>query len=524
MNAVRPTPSQSFAQHDASRSGGASLPSPGDVVAGKYRIEHVVGEGGMGVVYAAQHLVLDQRVALKVLVVDSLQGEEKVERFVREARAAARLRSEHVVRVTDAGALDRGLPFLVMEYLQGRDLAELLQADGPLAPETVADHLLQVLAALAEAHAAGIVHRDLKPANLFLAVRSDGSQVVKVLDFGISKQKSERAQWKELTGKAILGTPAYMSPEQLRCSKDVDARADIWSLGVVAYELLTGKLPFDGDGPGEIFAAVLERAPMPLGAHRPGLPPAWDDVVQRCLQRAPDARFADVAELARAIAPLATRPVAPLLAAVEGALARPAGPSTYDGGSLVRAAVAAAVTSLPPPLSPRALTDAGIAIDGRAAADGASGVVAEGDAQPGHGAFGRMRRALARRGPRSVTLVATAVSLAVLALVGRAPVGAAARTGHADAGRAREPTSVTHVVGRAVTAHDASDLGDARTERQERTPPAAPADAEPPAGGGSARSADHAFRPAPAGASARLPRAAGRARSEQRPQFLKSWR
>ena len=196
------------------------MPRPNDLVAGKYCIERVVAEGGMGVVYAAQHLALDQRVALKVLLFDALQAHELVERFVREARAAARLRSEHVVRVTDAGALESGAPFLVMEYLQGCDLAELLRLEGPLPPADVADYALQVLAALAQAHAASIIHRDLKPANLFLSVRDDGSNILKVLDFGISKQTSQKLQWKELTGKAVLGTPNYMSPEQLRFEQE----------------------------------------------------------------------------------------------------------------------------------------------------------------------------------------------------------------------------------------------------------------------------------------------------------------
>src|ERR1700690_1764054 len=324
MNAIRRTaPGRSPAPDSSGGGGGAPvLPVEGGVVAGKYRIEKVVGEGGMGIVYAAHHLVLDQRVALKLLLVDSPSGAETVERFVREAQAAARLRSEHVVRVTDAGTLDSGLPFLVMEYLQGCDLAELADLDGPLQPADMADYLLQVLAALAQAHTAGIVHRDLKPANLFLALRDDGSNIIKILDFGISKQRSERTRWKELTGKAVLGTPAYMSPEQLRSSKTVDARADMWSLGVVMYELLSGKLPFDGEGPGEIFAAILEKTPTSLRTHRPDLHPAWDEIVMRCLQRAPDARFADVGEMARALGPLGSGRWAQTVPAIERVLAR----------------------------------------------------------------------------------------------------------------------------------------------------------------------------------------------------------
>jgi hypothetical protein len=330
-----------------------ALPKAGDVVAGKYRIEKIVGEGGMGVVYAAHHLMLDQRVALKLLLLDSPHGEETVERFVREARAAARMRSEHVVRVTDAGALESGLPFLVMEYLNGCDLAELLRLEGPMRPEDVADTVLQVLAALAEAHAAGIIHRDLKPANLYLALRDDGTNIIKILDFGISKQKTERSQWKELTGKAVLGTPHYMSPEQLRSSKNVDARADIWSLGVVIHELLTGQLPFDGDGAGEVFAAILEQTPAPVRALRPELAETWDAILTRCLTRLPDSRFADVAELAHAVVPLGSGRWAHLVPAIEQALARGSRGKLNTNAALLSAAVAAAVTSMPPPASRR---------------------------------------------------------------------------------------------------------------------------------------------------------------------------
>ncbi len=352
MNANRRSaPSRGPVHRSSAGSPGAlALPEAGDVVAGKYRIEKVVGEGGMGIVYAAHHLALDQRVAIKLLLVDSPTGEDTVERFVREAQAAARLRSEHVVRVTDAGALDNGVPFLVMEYLQGCDLAELADLDGPLPPADVADYMLQVLAALAQAHMAGIVHRDLKPANLFLALRDDGSNIIKILDFGISKQRSERTRSKELTGKAVLGTPAYMSPEQLRSSKTVDARADIWSLGVVMYELLAGTLPFDGESPGEVFAAVLEKTPASLRVHRPDLRPAWDDVVMRCLERAPDARFADVGEMARALVPLGSGRWAQTVPAIERVLARAHRACAATNAAHVDAAVAAAIKSLPPPM------------------------------------------------------------------------------------------------------------------------------------------------------------------------------
>jgi len=325
------------------------LPEPGDVIAGKYRIERIVGEGGMGIVYAAHHLVLEKRVALKLVLLDAAHGEELVERFVREAQAAARLQSEHLARVTDAGALENGLPFLIMEYLEGRDLGQVLEAEGRLTTEDAADYVLQVLAALAQAHAAGIVHRDLKPANLFLAARPDGTKIVKVLDFGISKQQPATPHWKELTGKAVLGTPAYMSPEQLRSSRNVDARADIWSIGVVLYELLTGERPFNGEGPGELFAAILETAPFPLRGHRPELSQAWDDLVTRCLLRSPDARFQDVAELAAALAPLGSGRYEYLVASIESTCAASVRAMPRANAALLEAAVHAAIASLPPP-------------------------------------------------------------------------------------------------------------------------------------------------------------------------------
>ena len=282
-----------------------AFPKPGDVIGAKYRIEEVAAEGGMGAIFVAQHLVLDQRVAVKVLLAQAARDTDTVERFMREAQAAARLNSEHVARVIDAGVLDSGLPFLVMEYLDGCDLTELLALQGPLAPQEVADFALQALEGLGHAHALGIIHRDLKPSNLFLAVRADGSNVLKVLDFGISKSTSDAtgAPVKTLTGKAVLGSPAYMSPEQVRNARMVDARSDLWSLGVSMYELLTGRIPFDGDGVGEMLAAILEADPPSVLDLRPDLSKPMAAVVHRCLERKRDDRYADAGELARALAP-----------------------------------------------------------------------------------------------------------------------------------------------------------------------------------------------------------------------------
>jgi eukaryotic-like serine/threonine-protein kinase len=501
-----------------------ALPKAGDVVAGKYRIEKIAGEGGMGIVYAAHHLVLDQRVALKLLLVDSLRGEETVERFVREAQAAARLRSEHVVRVTDAGATDRGLPFLVMEYLQGHDLAGLVERDGPLPSADVADYLLQVLSALAQAHTAGIVHRDLKPANLFLALREDGSNIIKVLDFGVSKQKSERTRWKELTGKAVLGTPAYMSPEQLRSSKNVDASADIWSLGVVMYELLSGKLPFDGESPGEMFAAILEKAPLPLRVHCPGLAQAWEEVVMRCLRRVPQERFADVGELARALARLGSGRWGHLVPAIGETLARPTSGGTKTDTALLAAAVSAAATSLPPPMrSPVA----------RGVGDRDRGVK-HADA---HGTLGTGKTLVAdllvaqettRRKPTLLWGVKSIASIGVASLLVIAGRASMHRMDHrslssaASGGPVDAIGAVEHTVATAAPVGGALPMDAAQAQPLE-TPPASTDESPPDASPAPPKRPVGALKP---GSVQRPPQgtAARRSGSEARPTFLKSWR
>jgi serine/threonine-protein kinase len=247
-------------------------------------------------------------VAVKVLVVDGATDEVTTERFVREAQAAARLQSEHAVRVMDAGVLPGGQPYLVMELLEGCDLAELLALSGPIEVPEFVDYMLQSLEGIAHAHAAGIVHRDLKPSNLFLSLRPDGSNAIKVLDFGISKSTVEGrgADVTKLTGQAVLGSPAYMSPEQVRSASSVDARSDVWSLGVTMYELLTGRMPFEGDGVGEMLAAILEADAVPVHEVRPQVPPALSDAVMRCLRRNRDERWEDVGQLAHALAPFGT--------------------------------------------------------------------------------------------------------------------------------------------------------------------------------------------------------------------------
>jgi serine/threonine protein kinase len=298
----------------------SELPTAGDVLAGKYRLEGIIGRGGMGVVFAAQHVVLGQRVAVKVLAEVNEPGSKARERFVHEARAAARIESEHVARVVDAGTTDRGAPFMVMELLEGSDLATLASRER-LPLRDVIDYVLQALEGIAHAHAAGIVHRDLKPANLFLARRPDGTSRIKILDFGISKATNAFAAPSSMTTtSALLGSPYYMSPEQIRSARTVDARADIWAIGVMLHELLTGKVPFEGETVGELFAAILEQPPTPLRALRADAPEELERTVLRCLAQRADARFPHVAELAEALAPFGSAGSAAMVAAIRAAL------------------------------------------------------------------------------------------------------------------------------------------------------------------------------------------------------------
>ena len=278
-------------------------PTAGDVVGGKYRVERPLGEGGMGYVLAARHVELGQRVALKLLREERAADEEVVERFLREARAAAQLGSEHVAHVSDVGRLPSGAPFFVMEYLEGCDAAALA-AEGPLAVPDAVGLVVQACHGLAEAHRAGIVHRDVKPHNLFVTRRRDGTPCVKVLDFGIARHQVGHGK---LTQTAtVIGSPPYMSPEQMTASP-VDARSDVWSLGATLYELLAGRCPFPGGSVAEIYARVLAGPPEDLSSLRPDVPEALAAVVARCLARAPAERWPDAATLAEALAPFAPR-------------------------------------------------------------------------------------------------------------------------------------------------------------------------------------------------------------------------
>ncbi|MEO7731433.1 MAG: serine/threonine-protein kinase [Kofleriaceae bacterium] len=276
------------------------LAAVGDVLAGKYRVDKILGIGGMGMVVAATHLELDQRVALKFMLPGSIESSDSAARFLREARAAGRLNSDHVCRVMDVGRFETGVPYIVMEYLQGENLAALLRRRGPLRVSEAVDFILQGIEGLAEAHAHGIIHRDLKPDNLFLHKRNDGGSLVKVLDFGISKLSSGGHSTK--TGD-IMGSPAYMAPEQMESTRSVDHRADVWSLGVVLYQLVVGKAPFTGDTLPLLCLHVVNDAPKSMSAIRGDLPDGFEAVVMKCLEKEPGDRYGDVGLLAKALAP-----------------------------------------------------------------------------------------------------------------------------------------------------------------------------------------------------------------------------
>jgi serine/threonine-protein kinase len=279
----------------------------GDIIASKYEVTGVLGSGGMGYVISARHTELGEMVALKFLRPEALVHPELVERFAREARAAAKIRSEHVANVFDVGNLPDGTPFIVMEYLAGKDLADHLHHEGPLPISVAVEYIMQACEALAAAHSHGIVHRDIKPENLFLTRQAQGMQIIKVLDFGISKIALPRGKRDLVRTQMALGSPVYMSPEQIRRSDQVDARSDIWAIGCVLFELLTGVTAFDEPSLLELSAAILEREPVPLLTLRPDASPELENVVLRCLSKNPDDRYQNVAELTIALFPFAPR-------------------------------------------------------------------------------------------------------------------------------------------------------------------------------------------------------------------------
>ena len=280
---------------------------PGQVIGERYLIGSVIGEGGMGVVCAATHVGLGTPVAIKLIRPDLKHDAESVVRFLNEARTAAALKGEHIARVYDVGQLETGEPYLVMEQLEGVSLDSFLAERGALPQTEAVDIVLQACDGLAEAHAVNLVHRDVKPANLFLARRPDGQFVLKILDFGISKRLMDGA-FKGVTNPGrSMGSPWYMSPEQMMNPAAVDQRADVWSLGVMLYELLTNEYPFNGEGVVQVCANVLV-APAPRPSSRRGdIDARLDEVVLRCLEKRAEDRFQSVDELAEALRPFSSR-------------------------------------------------------------------------------------------------------------------------------------------------------------------------------------------------------------------------
>jgi len=276
---------------------------------GKYVVERTIGQGGMGIVVAARHEHLGEAVAIKLLHPKAAVDKIQVERFVREARATARIKSEHVVRVLDAGEEDgTNAPFIVMEYLHGRDVGRMLTESGPLAMQLAVDIMIQVCEAAAGAHALGIVHRDLKPSNFFVTTRADGTPLVKVLDFGISKaaQQDGTVDPRLTETQAVFGSPTYMSPEQIRSSKNVDSRSDVWSLGVALFEMLSAKLPFIADNVPGLLASIVADEPFRLITFNADVPDGLEAIVLACLEKDPTKRIQSAGELAIRLSPFAS--------------------------------------------------------------------------------------------------------------------------------------------------------------------------------------------------------------------------
>ncbi|MEZ4373798.1 MAG: protein kinase [Polyangiaceae bacterium] len=280
-------------------------PAEGQILAGKYRIERVLGRGGMGVVVQAHHTVLGERVAIKFLLADQVSSNDALVRFLREAKAAAKIKSQHIARVSDVGTLDDGAPYMVMEYLEGRDLSQVLEVERVVRTEDAVDFVIQACDAIAEAHSAGIIHRDIKPANLFLTRHHDGSPLIKVLDFGISKFNAADEPDGITRTAAIMGSALYMSPEQLQRTKTVDLRTDIYALGITLYELLSNRQPFIAETLPELAVAIVMGEPTPLSQLRPDLDPGLIAVIERAFARDLNQRFQNVGDFVLALQPYA---------------------------------------------------------------------------------------------------------------------------------------------------------------------------------------------------------------------------
>ena len=310
----------------------------GQIIAGKYELRAMLARGGMGSVWRARHILLDVDVAVKLMAPALLSSADQRIRFGREAKAAAQIKSSHVVKIHDYG-FDGETPYMVMELLDGEDLGACLRREKRLSPARAAELLAQIARGLHGAHELGIIHRDLKPANIFLA-RADDAEVVKILDFGIARAGGHGGTSETTMTGDVLGSPPYMSPEQVRGLKSIDHRTDLWSVGVVLYRALTGRLPFQGDGPGDLILKICKESPPPPSSLAPELPGALDAFFGRVFQREPDARFASIREMAdafvQAIAPRAPAPRPALSSLPEAAPAGPMRPQTVRMDELPR--------------------------------------------------------------------------------------------------------------------------------------------------------------------------------------------
>ena len=325
-------------------------PQPGEVLAGKYRIESLIGEGGMGAVLKAHHVDLDEPVAIKCLLPEMMDRTDIVTRFMREAKAAAKLKGEHVARVHDVGRLANNVPYIVMEFLDGADLGEIVEHHGRQDPGIAVDLVLQACEALAEAHSLGIIHRDVKASNFFVVQREGQAPCLKVLDFGIATAPEGTS---DLTStQSVIGTPSYMAPEQMRAAIKADARSDIWSLGVVLYELLEGARPFRS----EVYSELVLKVGMapPHSMENPVVPRALRAVVMTCLEKDMERRYQTVAELAVALVPFASDPIAARASADQCArYLRRSGKLDVPDSGPVRRLTPQSVAAAQPPSHPR---------------------------------------------------------------------------------------------------------------------------------------------------------------------------
>jgi eukaryotic-like serine/threonine-protein kinase len=448
--------------------------APGTILLGKYRIDELIGTGGMGNVVRASHLYLQEAVAIKILLPQMAESESTVQRFLREAQAAVKLKSEHSARVMDVGTTPDGAPFMVMEYLEGNDLNQILRHHGPQLPQIAVDLMVQACEGIAEAHALGIIHRDIKPSNFFITRRPDGSMLLKILDFGISKSP---IGYGELTGtQTVIGTPSYMAPEQMKSGRSADPRSDLWSIGVVLYQLLTGRTPFTGESYADLVLKVGLEPPAPLLVP---LPPGLGEVVLRCLEKDPSQRFQNVGELARMLAPYASDPASAAQAASSAArtleqrglpASSHTSPFAGNGGRPVPAPLTPA--QLTPHSWPRPHTAAGPASGGPSLA-GASGPM--GLSQGSSLSHGAGQVTQAPRGGRGL-LIAGIASMCIIAGVGGYAISQVSRREASADPTRTEP----HVVAPAPTPARQPTIADT-APAPSTTPPAPAPSTTPPA-------------------------------------------